>query len=81
MITAQLSQVMNPAQMMVINSFATVTSHQEETELRELLLDFYNRKLQKEMERLWDEGVLNQEKLDEMRTEHFRTPYTAMKND
>lgn len=74
----QLSQVMTPAQMMVINSFATVTSPQEEEELRLLLLDFYNKKLQKEMERLWDEGVLDQNKLDEMRTEHFRTPYTSM---
>lgn len=81
MMTAQLSQVMNPAQMMVINSFATVTSHQEEEELRSLLMDFYNRKLQKEMERLWDEGVLDQTKLDKMRTEHFRTPYKAMQYD
>lgn len=77
---AQLSQAMNPAQMMVINSFATVTSPQEEEELRELLLDFYNRKLQKEMERLWDEGILDQNKLDEMRTEHFRTPYSSMRD-
>lgn len=76
---AQISQVMNPAQMMVINSFATVKSPHEEEELRALLIEFYNRKLRKEMERLWDEGVLNQEKLDSMRTEHFRTPYTAMK--
>lgn len=75
----QLSQGMTPAQMMVINSFATVTSPQEEEELRLLLLDFYNKKLQKEMERLWDEGILDQNKLDEMRTEHFRTPYTSMR--
>lgn len=78
---AQMSQVMNPAQMMIINSFATVTSQQEEEELRNLLLDFYNRKLQREMEHLWDDGILNQEKLDEMRTEHFRTPYNAMHHD
>lgn len=71
---------MTPAQMMVINSFATVTSPSEEEELRMLLLDFYNRKLQKEMERLWDEGILDQDKLDEMRSEHFRTPYTAMRH-
>lgn len=78
--TAQISQAMTPAQMMVINSFATVTSPSEEAELRMLLLDFYNRKLQKEMERLWDEGILDQDKLDEMRSEHFRTPYTAMRH-
>lgn len=78
---AQLRKAINPSQMMIINSFATVTTKQEEEELRDLLLNYYNSKLEKEMERLWDNGTLNQEKLDTMRTEHFRTPYTSLRND
>lgn len=67
---------MNPTQMMIINSFATATSQREEEELRDLLLNYYNNKMQKEFARLWDEGLLGQEQLDAMRNDHFRTPYS-----
>ena len=72
---AVLSNVMNPAQMMIINSFASATSQKELDELRHLLLDYYNRKLQEELQRLWADGTLDQKRLDELKEEHFRTPY------
>lgn len=70
-----LSNVMNPAQMMIINSFASATSQKELDELRDLLLDYYNQKLQEELQRLWADGTLDQKRLDELKEEHFRTPY------
>ena len=72
---AVLSNVMNPAQMMIINSFASATSQKELDELRDLLLDYYNQKLQEELQRLWADGTLDQKRLDELKEEHFRTPY------
>ena len=72
---AVLSNVMNPAQMMIINSFASATSQKELDELRDLLLDYYNQKLQEELQRLWEDGTLDQKRLDELKEEHFRTPY------
>ena len=72
---AVLSNVMNPAQMMIINSLASATSQKELDELRDLLLDYYNRKLQEELQRLWADGTLDQKRLDELKGEHFRTPY------
>ena len=72
---AVLSNVMNPAQMMIINSFASATSQKELDELRDLLLDYYNQKLQEELQRLWVDGTLDQKRLDELKGEHFRTPY------
>ncbi len=71
----ELSNVMNPAQMMIINSFASATSQKELDELRDLLLDYYNQKLQEELQRLWADGTLDQNRLDELKLEHFRTPY------
>lgn len=70
---AVLSNVMNPAQMMIINSFASATSQKELDELRDLLLDYYNQKLQEELQRLWADGTLDQKRLDELKEEHFRT--------
>ena len=40
-----------------------------------LLLDYYNQKLQEELQRLWADGTLDQKRLDELKGEHFRTPY------
>ena len=37
-----------------------------EDELMDMLRNYYAMKLDKELERLWDEGILNQEKLDEI---------------
>ena len=42
---------------------------EEVNELRQVICDYYARKLDEEMDRLWDEGILNQEKLDAIRQE------------
>lgn len=40
-----------------------------------VLKKFYAQRLDDELERLWNSGMLDQSKLDELRTEHLRTPY------
>ena len=67
--------VLNAAQIMVLESFASAKSQEEVDELMEMLRNYYAQKLDKELERLWNEGVLNQEKLDELSEQHLRTPY------
>jgi len=37
--------------------------------------DYYAKKLEEELERLDREGILDEKKLKELRTQHFRTPY------
>lgn len=66
---------MNEAQMMILESFASATDEQEVNDLMDVLRMFYARRLEQEMNRLWDDGTLNQEVLDQLRDEHFRTPY------
>ncbi|MBQ9665829.1 MAG: hypothetical protein IJ635_00790 [Bacteroidaceae bacterium] len=68
---------MNPAQMMVIESFAGASSEDEMKGLMKVLKKFYAERLNKELERLWDNGTLNQERLDVLRTQHLRTPYRS----
>ena len=68
---------MNPAQMMVLESFAGISSEDELKGLMKVLKRFYAERLDKELERLWDNGCLNQEKLDAMRSAHLRTPYRS----
>ena len=44
-------------------------------ELQEVLADFYARKVQEEADRLWDEGNLDAEAIEELGKTHLRTPY------
>jgi hypothetical protein len=70
--------VLNPAQIMILESFASAKSQEEMDELMDMIREFYARKLDKELERLWDEGILNQDKLDELSEQHLRTPYRTL---
>ena len=66
---------MNEAQMMILESFAGATDEQELNDLMDVIRNFYARRLEAEMNRLWDNGTLNQEALDKLKDEHLRTPY------
>ena len=66
---------MNESQMMILESFAGARDEQELNALMDVLRNFYASRLESEMQRLWDDGTLNQEKLDQLRDEHLRTPY------
>ena len=66
----------NPAQMLVLKSFANVSSKEELSDLMKTLKKFYAQRLEKELDRLWTDGSLDQMRLDELQSEHLRTPYS-----
>ena len=66
---------MNQSQMMILESFAGAQNDQELEALMEVLRNFYATRLAAEMQRLWDNGTLDQQALDGLRGEHLRTPY------
>lgn len=68
-------ETMNASQMMILESFAGAHDEQELNALMDVLRNFYATRLEAEMQRLWDDGTLNQETLDQLRQEHLRTPY------
>ena len=67
---------MNQTQMMILESFAGAQDEQELNALMEVLRNFYASRLETEMQRLWDNGTLDQNALNQLRHEHLRTPYT-----
>lgn len=66
---------LNPAQVSLLESFAGIQSQEEINELTRVIRDYYAKKLEDELEKLWDEGTYNQETLDELRGQHLRTAY------
>lgn len=67
----------NPAQLELLHAMASIETEEELHELKLALSQFFARRVQNEIEKLWDNGILNQEKLDELRKQHLRTPYKS----
>ncbi|MBQ0074041.1 MAG: hypothetical protein KBT34_07580 [Prevotella sp.] len=63
---------LNSSQVMLIQSFASMDKEKDREELMDVLKLFYAKKLDEEMQQLWDDGKYNQEVLDELRNQHLR---------
>lgn len=71
----------NAAQIEMMKAISCIETEEELYELKLLLSKFFAAKAQKELDKLWDDGTLNQETLNEIRKEHLRTPYRQWKSD
>lgn len=65
--------VFNPIQQHLLKMFAYDSNIERLAEIKELLTRYYAEKVNERMEQLWDDGTLNQQKLDELRGKHLRT--------
>ena len=60
---------LNPTQLHLLKLFAFDNSEERMKEVKNLLYQYYQKELDREADRLWDEGILDQAKLDAIRTE------------
>ena len=67
--------VFNPAQREVLDVMSCMQSDEDLKALKFVLVQFLNDRLQRELDRLWDNGTINETKMDEWRNTHYRTPY------
>ena len=67
--------VFNPAQREVLDIMSCMQSDEDLKALKFVLVQFLNDRLQRELDRLWDNGTINETKMDEWRNTHYRTPY------
>jgi hypothetical protein len=65
----------SPAQVHIFNLVSHIKSETGLEQLREQLAAFYAQKVDDEMDRLWESGKWNEQKLESLRGSHFRTPY------
>lgn len=66
------------AQLELMNASANVTSQDDLDALRLTLSLFFAERVQKAIDKMWDEGTFDQRKLDELRGQHLRTPYKTV---
>ena len=65
----------SPAQVHVFNLVSHIKTPNGLNQLREQLAAFYAKKIDDEMDSLWEDGLWSEKKLQELRGSHFRTPY------
>lgn len=65
----------SPAQYEMLNMLSCITREDDLAELKTLIVQFLNSRLQNEIDRLWENGELTDEKVAAWSHEHMRTPY------
>ena len=65
--------VFNPVQQHLLKLFAYDGSEERLLEVKKVLTQYFSQKLEKRLDDLWDAGILDQNRLDELRTMHLRT--------
>ena len=68
------------AQLELLNALKNINSEAELNEFKDLVAHFFAEKAQKAIDALWDEGVINEETINQWGAEHMRTPYRHASN-
>ena len=63
------------AQLELLNALNSINSEAELNECKNLLAHYFAQKAQKAIDALWDEGVINEQTIEQWGAEHMRTPY------
>ena len=66
-----------PAQYEVVNMMSCLKRESDVVALKSMLVSFINERLQGELDRLYEDGTLTDEKMSELAGQHLRTPYGA----
>ena len=67
--------VFNDAQVDLINMMQWVKTPEALADLKQAISDFFAKKVKEEMDRMWENGAMTQDKVDFFATLHERTPY------
>ena len=63
------------AQLELMNALNSINSEAELNEFKDLVAKYFAAKAQKAIDALWDEGVINEETIEQWGAEYMRTPY------
>ena len=66
---------LNEAQLSILRLLGSMKTVEEVDELRQVICDYYARRVDEEMDTLWVSGQWDNEKNEAILKEHLRTPY------
>lgn len=62
-------------QMEILDMISKVKEESQMQEIKAVLASYFAEQVQKEMDKLWDKGIINDEVIEGWKHEHMRTPY------
>lgn len=65
----------NQAQLHILDMMSFVKTPEALNDLNKVIASYFANKADEEMRKMWKDGSLNDEKIEEFRTLHERTPY------
>lgn len=69
------TSILNPAQLQLLDMMSFVKTPEVLSDLNKVISDFFAKKADEEMSRMWANGTLNDEKIESFRHIHERTTY------
>ena len=72
---AVIRQPFNSAQIELLSTLASLNTETDLMELKQAISRFFAERADREMERLWENGTINENTLETWKHEHMRTPY------
>lgn len=69
------SKPFTPFQIEMLELASRVSSEAEMQDIRRMLGQYFAKRAEDAIDRLWDKGVLNDNVMEEWKSEHMRTPY------
>jgi len=69
------SKPFTPFQIEMLELVSRVSSEAEMQDIRRLLGQYFAKRAEESIDHLWDEGILNNNVIEEWKSEHMRTPY------
>lgn len=67
--------IFNEAQLELLSVMASVKDDAELMALKHAISEFFARRADEEMEKLWQSGEWNEQTLQDLKNAHYRTPY------
>ena len=67
--------IFNEAQLELLSVMANVKDDAELMALKHAISEFFARRADEEMEKLWQSGEWNEQTLQDLKDAHYRTPY------
>lgn len=69
--------VFNAAQLQILDLMSYVENDETLDEIKDMLSNYFAQKAEKEIDKLWDAGKINNTIIEDWKNEHFRTPYNS----
>ncbi|MCC8071737.1 MAG: dephospho-CoA kinase [Bacteroidales bacterium] len=66
---------LNQAQIEILHAMAALNTEEEVRDLKRAITAFFAKRADEAMDKLWESGQWNYDKLQSLKDAHYRTPY------